>query len=95
MVQEKMSCNRQPVPIRHLQPLSQGLSALTAPLTQGSQGAGISSAGQPTIKRGSQALRGTKARNLPLFGQKEAGFREKHGTARHGLWVDSTKKRPA
>ena len=40
LVQEKMSCNRQPVPLRHPQPLSQGLSALPAPLTQGSQGEG-------------------------------------------------------
>ena len=36
-VQEKAACYRMPVPIRHLQPLSQGLSALPAPLTQGSQ----------------------------------------------------------
>ena len=36
-VQEKAACNRQPAPIRHPQPLSQGLSALPAPLTQGSQ----------------------------------------------------------
>ena len=37
MVQEKASCNRKPVPTRHPQPLSQGLMALPAPLTQGSQ----------------------------------------------------------
>ncbi len=36
-VQEKVACNRMPAPIRHLQPLSQGLAALPAPLTQGSQ----------------------------------------------------------
>ena len=40
-VQETVTCNRKPVPIRYPQPLSQGLSALTAPLTQGSQGAGM------------------------------------------------------
>ena len=32
VVQEKITCNRKPVPTRHLQPLSQGLSALPAPL---------------------------------------------------------------
>ena len=37
MVQEKAACNRLPAPIRNPQPLSQGLSALPAPLTQGSQ----------------------------------------------------------
>ena len=37
LVQEKAACNRLLAPIRHLQPLSQGLSALPAPLTQGSQ----------------------------------------------------------
>ena len=37
MVQEKAACNRLPAPIQHPQPLSQGLSALPAPLTQGSQ----------------------------------------------------------
>ena len=31
-VQEKAACNRKPVPIRYPQPLSQGLTALTAPL---------------------------------------------------------------
>ena len=31
-VQEKMACNRKPGPIRYLQPLSQGLTALPAPL---------------------------------------------------------------
>ena len=31
-MQEEASCNRQPAPIRHPQPLSQGLSALPAPL---------------------------------------------------------------
>ena len=31
-VQETVACNRKPVPIRYPQPLSQGLSALTAPL---------------------------------------------------------------
>ena len=36
-VQEEVSCNRQPVPTRNPQPLSQGLTALPAPLTQGSQ----------------------------------------------------------
>ena len=36
-VQEKVARYRQPVPARRLQPLSQGLSALPAPLTQGSQ----------------------------------------------------------
>ena len=37
LVQEKVACDRKPVPIRHPQPLSQGLTALPAPLTQGSQ----------------------------------------------------------
>ena len=36
-VQEKADCNRQPAPIRYPQPLSQGLTALPAPLAQGSQ----------------------------------------------------------
>ena len=57
LVQEKMSCNRQPVPLRHPQPLSQGLSALPAPLTQGSQ-----------APRGTKAKRrATSYRPLPLF----------------------------
>ena len=37
MVQEKMSCNRQPVPIRHLQPLSQGLRPCQLPLHRGAK----------------------------------------------------------
>ena len=64
MVQEKAACNRQPVPIRHPQPLSQGLSALPAPLTQGSQGdGGFTFTGAKPCGgslRGSQALRGTR-----------------------------------
>ena len=45
-VQEEVAWYRKPVPIRCLQPLSQGLSALPAPLTQGSQAPrGIPSAG--------------------------------------------------
>ena len=36
-VQEKMSCNRQPVPIRHLQPLSQGLRPCQLPLHRGAK----------------------------------------------------------
>ena len=47
-VQKKVPCNRLPVPTRYPQPLSQGLSALPAPLTQGSQalrGTGLPSAG--------------------------------------------------
>ena len=56
-VQEKAACYRKPVPIRHLQPLSQGLSALPAPLTQGSQAL----RGTKAPLRGSQALRGTEA----------------------------------
>ena len=63
-VQEKVSCNRNPVPTRYPQPLSQGLSALPAPLTQGSQalrGTGFSpsvACGDSSLVRGSQALRG-------------------------------------
>ena len=37
MVQEEAAWYRKPVPIRNPQPLSQGLTALPAPLTQGSQ----------------------------------------------------------
>ena len=36
-VQEKAAWYRKPVPTRYSQPLSQGLTALPAPLTQGSQ----------------------------------------------------------
>ena len=57
MVQEKVACNRLPAPTRYPQPLSQGLSALPAPLTQGSQAL----RGTEAPRRGSQALRGTEA----------------------------------
>ena len=53
-VQEKAAWYRMPVPTRHLQPLSQGLTALPAPLTQGSQAL----RGTEASRRGSQALRG-------------------------------------
>ena len=53
-VQEKVVCNRNPVPTRYPQPLSQGLTALPAPLTQGSQAL----RGTEASLRGSQALRG-------------------------------------
>ena len=54
MVQEKAAWYRLPVPTRYPQPLSQGLSALPAPLTQGSQ----APAGDGVSLRGSQAPRG-------------------------------------
>ena len=54
-VQEKVACNRKPVPIRYPQPLSQGLTALPAPLTQGSQAL----RGTKVPLRGSQAPQGT------------------------------------
>ena len=57
MVQEKAAWYRMPVPTRYPQPLSQGLSALPAPLTQGSQAL----RGTKAPLRGSQALRGTEA----------------------------------
>ena len=70
MVQEKVTCNRQPVPIRHPQPLSQGLSALPAPLTQGSQGDGgfTFTGAKPAggSLRGSQSLRETPASAVPI-----------------------------
>ena len=53
-VQEKAAWYRMPVPTRHLQPLSQGLTALPAPLTQGSQ----APRGTEASLRGSQAPRG-------------------------------------
>ncbi len=56
-VQEEVACDRKPVPTRYPQPLSQGLSALPAPLTQGSQAL----RGTEASLRGSQALRGTEA----------------------------------
>ena len=56
-VQEKAAWYRMPVPTRYPQPLSQGLSALPAPLTQGSQAL----RGTKAPLRGSQALRGTEA----------------------------------
>ena len=73
LVQEKAAWYRQPVPTRHPQPLSQGLTALPAPLTQGSQalrGTGFSpsvACGDSSLVRGSQALRGTK---VPLRGSQ-------------------------
>ncbi len=45
-------------------------------------------------QEGEPSPAGDESQEFTPFVQKEAGFREKHGTARHG-WVDSTKKRPA
>ena len=60
LVQEKANCTRKPVPTQRPQPLSQGLMALPAPLTQGSQGVvGGSSLSRP---RPSSTLPGGKGR---------------------------------
>ena len=40
MVQEKVSCNRNPVPIRNPQPLSQGLRPCQLPLHRGAKPCG-------------------------------------------------------
>ena len=69
-VQEKVTCSRQPVPIRHLQPLSQTLRVCQLPLhrgakpsgglgsLRGSQGAGLCP--RAALVRGRQDLRGTE-----------------------------------
>ena len=69
MVQEKVACYRKPAPIRHPQPLSQGLRPCQLPLHRGAKGLGYpltqgSQALRGILLRRSQALRGTETRQF-------------------------------
>ena len=92
-VQEKMSCNRQPPYTTPTTPQSGPDGPASSPYTGEPRGWDIL-CGAAHDQEGEPSPAGDESQEFTPFVQKEAGFREKHGTARHG-WVDSTKKRPA
>ena len=69
-VQEKAACNRKPVPIRYPQPLSQGLSALPAPLFDRGRFCGNAGRHRAAGRARSDGRNHVPPVNPPLFGRK-------------------------
>ena len=78
-VQEKVICNRKPVPTRYPQPLSQGLSALPAPLFDRGRFCGNAiAAPRPTkaaLLRGPREFHRFPANELPKIGRRHSPAR--------------------